>query len=168
MRRRSLQELPLSYPEVGATRGPLPGDYHHLVRHRTVGTGATTFRAAAEQLMSWDLHRRAGLSVAPTTPSAVPGARVLLGLGRGPLTLRFGCEVVYVLAEPRRRGFAYGTLEGHPERGEELFALEWRTDDTVVLTITAFSRPATWWARAAAPLSRAVQRRITRRYLHAL
>lgn len=168
MRRRSLHELPLSYPEVGATRDHLPGGYHHLVHHRTIGNGATTFRAATEQLMRWDLHRRAGLTVAPKTPPASPGTRVLLGLGRGPLTIRFGCEVIYVLEEPRRRGFAYGTLQGHPERGEELFELEWREDDTVVLTITAFSRPATWWARAAAPLSRAVQHRITRKYLHAL
>ena len=78
------------------------------------------------------------------------------------------CQVVHVLDEPRRRGFAYGTLDGHPERGEERFCLEWHDDDAVVLTLTAFSRPAAWWARAAAPLARRVQDRVTQRYLHAL
>lgn len=69
---------------------------------------------------------------------------------------------------PGRRGFAYGTLPGHPECGEERFCVEWRDDDTVALNIVAFSRPATWWARAGAPVARLVQRRITDRYLRAL
>jgi uncharacterized protein (UPF0548 family) len=29
------------------------------------------------------------------------------------------CRVVYVVDEPRRAGFAYGTLPGHPEIGGE-------------------------------------------------
>jgi uncharacterized protein (UPF0548 family) len=31
--------------------------------------------------------------------------------------------VVYVVDEHDRRGFAYGTLRGRPESGEELFAV---------------------------------------------
>ncbi|WKX01804.1 DUF1990 domain-containing protein (plasmid) [Rhodococcus aetherivorans] len=69
---------------------------------------------------------------------------------------------------PRRPGFAYGTLDGHPEQGEELFCLEWRDDDTVLLVIVAFSRPAVWWSRTVAPLARWVQHRLTDQYLHAL
>lgn len=168
MERRPLHDRRLTYPEVGATAGALPPGYHHLVRHRTVGTGEAAFRTAADRLMTWDLHRRAGIGVDPGTPPATDGTRVLLRLGRGPLRITAACQVVHVLDEPRRRGFAYGTLDGHPERGEERFCLEWHDDDAVVLTLTAFSRPAAWWARAAAPLARRVQDRVTQRYLHAL
>jgi uncharacterized protein (UPF0548 family) len=69
--------------------------------------------------------------------------------------------VTYVLDEPRHRGFAYGRLPGHPERGEEAFALELHDDGAVTFTITAFSRPASLPAKAGGPLSRAVQARIT-------
>jgi uncharacterized protein (UPF0548 family) len=56
--------------------------------------------------------------------------------------------VTYVLDEPRHKGFAYGTLPGHPERGEEAFALELHDDGAVTFTITAFSRPASLLAKA--------------------
>jgi uncharacterized protein (UPF0548 family) len=70
--------------------------------------------------------------------------------------------------EPRRVGFAYGTLPGHPESGEEAFVIEHVQDDDVVLHITAFSRPATWYARLGGPAARAAQDLITRRYASAL
>ncbi|MGQ1837889.1 DUF1990 family protein [Kocuria turfanensis] len=163
-----LEQRRLTYPEVGATAGALPAGYDHLVRSRAVGVGEAAFRAAAERLMGWDMHRSAGFEVRPTAARAALGARVVLRLGWGPLRLEAPCEVVRVLDEPRRQGFAYGTLEGHPERGEELFCLDLRPDGTVVLSITAFSRPAAWWARAGAPAARCLQERVTRRYLRGL
>jgi len=77
-------------------------------------------------------------------------------------------RVVSVVDEPRRQGFAYGTLPGHPERGEESFVLSLLDDETIDFTLVAFSRPAVWWSRAGAPVSRWVQKRITARYLDAL
>ncbi|WP_068160583.1 DUF1990 family protein [Rhodococcus phenolicus] len=158
----------LTYPEVGATAGPLPTGYDHTVRSRIIGTGDRTFRRAAESIAGWQLHRRAGVAVTADSPVATRGAHVSLRLRWGPFVITAPCRVVYVVDEPRRRGFAYGTLHGHPERGEEYFGVEWCGDDTVVLTIRAFSRPATWWSRAGAPVARAVQRRITDRYLRSL
>ena len=73
-----------------------------------------------------------------------------------------------VVDEPRRQGFAYGSLPGHPERGEESFLLSLLDDQSVELALVAFSRPALWWSRAGAPVSRWMQRRITARYLAAL
>jgi uncharacterized protein (UPF0548 family) len=41
-----------------------------------------------------------------------------------------------------RFGFAYGTLPGHLEAGEERFLIEWaHDDDSVWYDILAFSRP---------------------------
>jgi uncharacterized protein (UPF0548 family) len=51
------------------------------------------------------------------------------------------CRIVYVLDDiqpVRRFGFAYGTLPGHAERGEERFSIEWHCDDTVWDDLLAF------------------------------
>jgi uncharacterized protein (UPF0548 family) len=106
--------------------------------------------------------------VAASPATAGPGTVVLLGLGAGVIRIVAPCRVIYAVHEPYRRGFAYGTLPGHPERGEEAFIIEQHHDGTVTFTITAFCAPATLLARAAGPAGRAVQRRITSRYLHAL
>ncbi|MCW2761725.1 MAG: hypothetical protein JWR85_1926 [Marmoricola sp.] len=77
-------------------------------------------------------------------------------------------RVVYRVDEERRKGFAYGTLPGHPESGEEAFVVELREDEQVTLTISAFSRPASRLARLGGPLTRIIQRWVTDRYLRAL
>lgn len=70
--------------------------------------------------------------------------------------------------EPGRVGFAYGTLTGHPERGEERFEVALLEDGAVEARIRAFSRPGRWFTRLGGPAGRAAQRRITSRYLDAL
>ncbi|MFC5501873.1 DUF1990 family protein [Lysinimonas soli] len=77
-------------------------------------------------------------------------------------------RVVYVIDEPDRKGFAYGTLPGHPERGEEAFVVERRADDSVWLVIRAFSRPANAFFWAAYPALRLLQAVFTDRYKRAL
>lgn len=99
---------------------------------------------------------------------AAEGETVTVRLGLGWLAISASCVVVYTVQEPRRRGFAYGTLAGHPECGEELFLVEHCEDDIVRLTIRAFFRPALWWSRAVSPATHIVQRLVTARYLRAL
>ena len=60
----------------------------------------------------------------------------------------------------RRYGFAFGTLPGHVEQGEERFTVEWQgEDDSVWYEVFAFARPAHPLARAGRPFVRLVQRR---------
>jgi uncharacterized protein (UPF0548 family) len=118
--------------------------------------------------MTWQVHIRAGLHVCASGPADKPGTVVTLRNRVGPVPVSASCRVGYVVSEPQRRGFAYGTLAAHPESGEEAFLVEQDDSDLVTFTITAFSRPATWLARAAGPVEARVQRRITRRYLDAL
>jgi uncharacterized protein (UPF0548 family) len=106
--------------------------------------------------------------VSASAPAAVPGAVVVLGLGIGPVQVEAPCRVVYAVDEPHRRGFAYGTLPGHPESGEQAFVVAHHDDDAVSLTITAFSRPATRLAKIVGPLEGIAQRLITGRYLRSL
>lgn len=103
--------------------------------------------------MSWRVHQRAGLQVAASSPRAEPGA------------LRIPCRVIYVTDEPERSGFAYGTLPGHPESGEELFLLQCHEDGQIAFTITAFSRAGSLPARLGGPATRWIQKAMTRRYL---
>ncbi len=150
-----------SYREVGATGRPgeLPPPGYHLLRVRTrIGAGPAVFAAAGQAVLSWRMHRRLGVRMDTAAPAAVPGARVVVGLGVGPLRVAAPCEVVWTVRGARRTGFAYGTLPGHPECGEESFVVEWEPDDSVVLAVVAFSRPAAWYTRAAGPLARVGQR----------
>jgi uncharacterized protein (UPF0548 family) len=86
----------------------------------------------------------------------------------GPMGIKSPVRVVYVIDEPMRKGFAYGTLVGHPEDGEAAFIIEQRDDDSVWLTIRSFSRPSNkfWWVGY--PIARILQEFYTRRYLRAL
>lgn len=163
-----LRAAEFTYPEVGATKTGMPSGYHHLRRERVVGSGAAVFRELGDAVLRWQVQLGAGLTV--TSPDArVSGGSVgLVGLGVGGARLKAPVRVVYVLDEPDRCGFAYGTLPGHPEAGEELFCIEHRADDSVVLVVAAFSRPHSVLARAGGPVGRLGQRLVTKRYLRAL
>ncbi len=158
----------LTYPEHGATRGRMPDGYQRLSMAADIGSGQATFDLAASALLHWDMHRKAGLRIHASKPSAEPGVNVAQTVGWGPLAMTSPCRVVYTVDEPGRRGFAYGTLPGHPESGEEAFAVELGPDVTVRLRIRAFSRHATLMMRAAGPAGAAIQRFIVVRYVHAL
>ena len=162
----ALEELPLSYSEVGATAAAeLPAGYGHLRLEKQIGTGQQRFEQAADAVMHWGMQRGAGLRVRASSEVAEVDTVVLVGMGFLPAP----CRVVYVIDEPDMRGFAYGTLPGHPESGEERFVV--RRDPTtsaVYAEVSAFSRPATWWSKAGGPLVRMAQRVIARRYLRAV
>jgi uncharacterized protein (UPF0548 family) len=156
-----------TYPEVGATRGELPAGYQHLRASRDVGHGRELFEQCAETVMTWGVQRGAGLVVEPGG-RVTEGAENRVGLPLGPLRTWAPCRVVYVVDEPDRRGFAYGTLPGHPERGEESFVVSIDEDGAVRFDVTAFSRPARWFARLGGPVTKLIQRRVTWRYLEAV
>lgn len=91
-----------------------------------------------------------------------------VGFGLGRMMIGAPCRVVRVVDAPRRRGFAYGTLPGHPFRGEELFTVTHANDDRVVAHVVAYSRPATWAARMGGPVTPLMQKVMTGRYLAVL
>jgi uncharacterized protein (UPF0548 family) len=154
----------LTYPEHGATRAALPPGYHHLERRARLGVGRPVFERGAAALTAWEMHRAAGLRVT-ADGDARPGERVV---SRIPPGISAPCRVVYVVDEPARQGFAYGTLPGHPESGEEAFTVDIDDAGEVWFTVRAFSRPGTLLARAAGPLGRVTQHLITARYISAL
>ena len=164
-----LQGARFTYTAVGATQSdPLPSGYAILRDGRRIGSGAERFEEAARILLGWDMHRNAGLRVRTSSERVVTGAVAVLRLGLGPLSVAAPVRVAYVIDEPGRKGFAYGTLPGHPESGEEAFVVELLKNGDVTFTITAFSRPRSLLAKVGGPMSRAIQSRITNRYLRSV
>ncbi|GAA1396787.1 DUF1990 family protein [Catellatospora coxensis] len=162
-----------SYAEVGATRDEvLPRGYNHL-RYRTRIGDASVMAVAAEAVLTFAPQRAIGVRITADGPRAVEGLAVTSGLGIGPLRIAAPCEVVWAEDGPQRAGFAYGTLAGHPETGEEAFLVE-SAAGAVWFSVIAFSRPARWYTRAAGPvavgfqhtyarlLGRALRRLVTR------
>jgi uncharacterized protein (UPF0548 family) len=154
----------LTYPEIGATRGEdLPPGYRHVRRHVRIGDGGRSFDAAAEALMTWDVHRRSGLHPVPDSPRVVDGAEVRCRF----VVLTFPARVVWTVRTDDETGFGYGTLPGHPERGEEAFVVSRNADGGVWFTVRAFSRPARWFTRLGGPAGHLVQDYVTGRYVRA-
>ncbi|MFJ2443784.1 MULTISPECIES: DUF1990 family protein [unclassified Streptomyces] len=153
----------LTYPESGATRhGPLPRGYHHLHHRTRIGRGRPVFEAAGTAVTTWALHRRSGVLMRTRAPRAEAQVTIEVGLGAGPLRIKAPCRVVWTAYERDRTGFAYGTLTGHPECGEESFMVELAEDGTVWFTVMAFSRPGSWYTRLAGPLVPVLQRAYAR------
>ena len=160
-----LADKPFSYTDVGATAGRLPAGYHHVTESARIGTGRARFEEAAERVMRWGMLRGAGLRVEATSEVAAVGSEVIVHLG----PVRAPCRVVYVVDEPDRRGFAYGTLPGHAESGEERFVVRYDpATDEVCAEVEAFSRHATWWSKLGSPVTSVIQQVVTDRYLRAL
>jgi uncharacterized protein (UPF0548 family) len=158
----------LTYTEVGQTRGVPPPGYHHASREVPLGLGEECFTQATKALLSWELQRRAGVRGVASTAEVSEGGVAILLLGLGRLAVRAPVRVVYLIDESDRQGFGYGTLDGHPESGEEAFLVEKRGDGLVVCRITAFSKPASWLTRLGGPLARLTQSWVTGRYLRSL
>jgi uncharacterized protein (UPF0548 family) len=123
------RSLPFSYPEVGASRvGAPPGYPVNQLRGR-LGVGPVTFARAVEALRHWKMYETGWTKLcwpdAPITGGTVVG---VLGRHFGLWSLN-ACRIVYVIEEKealllKRYGFAFGTLPGHVERGEERFTVE--------------------------------------------
>jgi uncharacterized protein (UPF0548 family) len=159
--------LDYSYRAVGATAGAPPAGFvvdHTRVR---VGQGERSFDAGVAALGRWDHFRLGWVEAMPAEDVIRVGGMVaVLARTLGPWWLN-ACRIVYLVDDDkgpvRRRGFAYGTLPGHAESGEERFVIEWdQFDDAVWYDILAFSRPRHPLARLGRPLARHFQHRFAR------
>jgi uncharacterized protein (UPF0548 family) len=153
----------LNYQEVCGTRDQLPAKGYNIDSYSIhLGNGKAVYDRAVDAIRGLHMWDFGWVQLCwQTTP-------IEIGSVLATLTRQFGvwylnaCRIVYRIEEERpipRFGFAYGTVEGHIERGEERFAVEWRADDSVWYEILAFSRPAHWLMKLGYPYMRRVQRR---------
>jgi uncharacterized protein (UPF0548 family) len=162
----TLADAPFTYPHVGGTASEvLPDGYRHAERSVVIGAGRAAFERAAAAIFDWRAQRGAGLGVRAGGPSSVAGTVVVLTAGLPWLGYDIPCRVVWASTTGDERGFAYGTLPGHPESGEECFVVRLTPDGDVVYEIRAFFRLASPAARLAGPVSLVLQRLATDRYV---
>lgn len=152
--------LAFTYEHVGATREAGRPAGYNVDRNRVeLGRGAATFAAATAALRAWQMMPR-WVHVVPHVPIAE--GELIAILVRAGVWWLSAARLVYVIDEPDRFGFAYGTLPGHVERGEERFLVERLEDGAVFYSLHAFSRPRHWVAQLGYPATRALQRRFAR------
>ncbi|MEU6173926.1 DUF1990 domain-containing protein [Streptantibioticus parmotrematis] len=158
-----------TYPEVGATRtATLPPGYSWIRRRVRLGHGPAVLERAGAYVLGWGTQLGSGFAVYPPPARIAAGTTVLLRIGLPGLRtarLVIPCRVVWTVEEPDRVGFAYGTLPGHPECGEESFVVSMDADGDVWFEVTAFSRPAAWYARLGRPVAAVLQHLAIERYL---
>jgi uncharacterized protein (UPF0548 family) len=158
-----------TYSDVGATlAGGRPEGFHHDRYEINLGHGRETFQRATAGLKSWKAHHLPGVRVFPDGQTIQIGATVVVTLGTSLLSLAAPCRIVSVIDEGSRWGFAYGTLPGHPERGEEAFVVSIASDEKVRFEVVTFSLPDDIIVRLSGPIGRAIQARGTSGYLRAL
>ncbi|HKH76974.1 MAG TPA: DUF1990 domain-containing protein [Rubrobacteraceae bacterium] len=160
--------LPFSYADVGATReGVLPPKGYVADRYRVkLSEGEEAYRRAVEALRGWRQFDLGWVSIVPR------GAPLKVGTTVAVLARHYGfwslnsARVVYLVEgtdRAERFGFAYGTLPGHGEKGEERFVVERdRESGAVHYDVLAFSRPNHPLAWLGYPFARALQRRFAR------
>ncbi|WP_427134277.1 DUF1990 family protein [Pseudarthrobacter sp. S9] len=161
----------LNYEGIGTTEhGPAPADVECLISQAYVGDGLAAYRRAVQGMLTWQLQKRAGLRVRAESDVVVPGTRVVSGFGVGPFRIDAPCEVVWVRRPvpgdgPQSAGFGFGTLPGHPVRGEEAFEIFIDEKDMVTIKITAFGVPSNRFYAAGGTVAKRARRRITSRYI---
>ncbi|HEY4246911.1 MAG TPA: DUF1990 domain-containing protein [Lacunisphaera sp.] len=155
------RRLDFSYAEVGHSFDRSPAGYNIDHNRAMLGRGRGTFEQACVALRAWTMFPAPWTRIDPANAPLVQGQVVaMLAHVYGGWWLN-ACRIVYTIDENgpvRRFGFAYGTLPGHVECGEERFSVEWLADDTVWYDLRAFSRPRFWLVKLAKPLARGLQR----------
>jgi uncharacterized protein (UPF0548 family) len=158
--------LPFTYSAVGATATTTPAGYIVDRTRIKLGEGEPVFQLAKAALQRWEQFHLAWVEAwSPDTPiqSGEVVAVMVRAIGLWWLN---ACRIVYVVDQSgpiRKFGFAYGTLPGHAESGEERFLIEWdRGDNSVWYDILAFSRPNQFLPRLGYPVVRRTQKRFGR------
>ncbi len=162
-------DLPFSYSEVGATKGlggsrPERLSSYDVDRHSfAMGTGRELFERARESLLRWRHLEIPWLEFYGGSAPAQTGQVVATLISVAGLWFLNPCRVVYThvsRGEADCAAFAYGTLHGHAECGEERFEVSFNASTgEVKYQIVAFSRPAILLSKLGYPVARRLQRR---------
>lgn len=169
LRRPSLQQInnfisaqqhtDFSYRPLGLSPESPPSGYNVDHNRVELGTGAESFHAAVKAIQQWKMFDLDWMQLFSEKTPIETGSIVAIVVRHLGFWSMNACRIVYVIDEPERYGFAYGTLLDHAERGEERFMVEWRReDDSVWYDLFTVSRPGPM-AMLGYPLARQLQKR---------
>ena len=123
-----------------------PAQYRRHVADVVLGCGKNTFDDAVQHMKEWHHFALSWILLFPAKPTIAPNTTLLVCANHRWLWSVNACRIIYIIDESseskKRFGFAYGTLPGHVEQGEERFLIEWDAEsDLVRYEILAYSRP---------------------------
>jgi len=128
-----------------------------------LGIGEKTFARAKDAIRSWTMYQLDWTRLHPNDAPVAVGEVVCVVVNHGLCWSINPCRIIYVLeenGEVEKFGFAFGTLPGHSEEGEERFTVEWRhADDSVWYELLAFARPHHILAKIGSPFVGFFQRK---------
>lgn len=164
----SCRQLSFSYRETGASSGQFPVGFNHDRNTVRLGEGEDVFVKAKTALFQWAMFPPGWTTVYTSGRPLEKNRDVAVLFRLFGLWWVNGARIVYLVDEPQKAGFAYGTLSNHIECGEELFYVEMQADGSVWYGIQAFSRPRFLPARLAYPLARYFQHQFVKKSLLAM
>lgn len=165
--------IPPAYtrPELGAWPVVHNPRFRRAEASAVVGRGSVSWARVSHDVLSWRVKTRSGFRVDSSGPVRVGDRPIIRARVLG-ATVTEPVEVIAVVNEPTRVGFAYRTLPGHPVLGEEAFIVhrentgDWSEIRFTVRSLTAPAPQPPW--RWVYPVLRVAQRVVRRRYLRAL
>ncbi len=157
--------LPLSYDPVGIAKSS-PAGYAVDEYSAVIGRGAAAFERAKHGLAAWRHFQVGWVEVYPPRAPIDAGTVVVILVHHLGFWSLNGCRVVYGIGDREQGstfGFAYGTLDNHAERGEEIFEVGFQPESAdVVYRIRAVSQPRATLARIGIACARLLQARFRR------
>lgn len=163
------RDVPLSYTPGQAVDATFHRDLHEHTM--TPNCTAALFAHAADLLLRYEFYPTSIMShvsdFSREKRQMQVGDRIVqringLGLIGIPSSLMNGLTmnvITAVIDEPRRKGFTYATTQAHAEMGEWSAGIQWRSDNALILTISALARPAYSVPRFFHPVMRRGQKR---------
>ncbi|MBX3245406.1 MAG: DUF1990 domain-containing protein, partial [Acidobacteria bacterium] len=159
----SAQKSSLSYHRHTNISTESPEGFTVDHNRQFLGDGHAHFEKAKAGVLAWKMFDMPWVGLChPDTPIETGKDVAILIRHFGFYSLN-AARIVYVIDEPNRFGFAYGTLEDHGESGEERFSVEYDPETGEVwYDLFAFSRPNLFLAKLGYPLTRMLQKRFAR------
>ncbi len=136
---------------------PASGPMYSGVSFDDEGNAVTPSRLETDQRFDSDGTPYVGAGTTVTLHGRVNGLRADAEL-----------RVIFSIEEPRRVGFALGTVGGSVVSGEESFMIEWLPNDEVWFTVRAFDAPVSWIYRLYPRLIKRRRQALFTRYLRAI
>jgi uncharacterized protein (UPF0548 family) len=146
---------------VNATREQIAhgGFVHDFYESPIIGD----FGGAVDALLAYKIFAPNRMFAHVCTPDhrVAMGATIVQRVVMGPLAIETAVRVIEMDCTSDRVSFAYATLRGHPERGVASFAVI-RGSEGSRFEAHAWSRAGHWLTILGRPISRALQRSMTR------
>lgn len=136
---------------------PAAGPMYSGVSFDAEGNPIAPSRSEAEQRFDAD-----------GTPYVGAGTTIRVGGRVNGMRADAELRVIFAVEEPRRVGFALGTVSDSVVSGEESFMIDWLDNDEVWFTVRAFDAPRAVLYRVLPALTRRRRRELFTRYLRAI